>query len=395
MRAIPHPFLYTIAGTNGKGSCASLLATALHASGFRYALYTSPHVRSFNERACIDGAAATDEDWCSALQEVEEARQKTKLPLTYFEYATLAAFLLFSRYDLDVWILEVGLGGRLDAVNVMDADCAVITSIGLDHTDYLGNTREAIFAEKIAIARENKPLIYADPSPPANLRQLKDEKGVRFFAVNDEFGSRRGRLAGMEFLTKGEIFYAHNDEELLMTESSPQLSLHYATAWQGLCLLKENGIHDMRRRAAKIASSWRGFNLLGRWQIQQCGQARFIFDVAHNPQAAELMARRIAALREPADMIFGIMKDKEWRGFIQPLLSLVGHWHLFPLAEERALSVAELSYMLKNAGAQVSIYSDKGSLLTRLTRQKKIFVISGSFHTVGEIFEGLEAQEKI
>ena len=150
------PFVYTIAGTNGKGTCAALLETALLANGLTTGLISSPHLLSFNERIRLNGTPASDTEWLGALERIKQI--KGDLPLTYFEYCTLAGLLLFTERQVDVWILEVGLGGRLDAVNIIDSDCAVITSIGLDHTEILGDTREKILAEKIPVARANKPL---------------------------------------------------------------------------------------------------------------------------------------------------------------------------------------------------------------------------------------------
>ena len=179
------PFVYTIAGTNGKGTCAALLETALLANGLTTGLISSPHLLSFNERIRLNGTPASDSEWLGALERIKQI--KGDLPLTYFEYCTLAGLLLFTERQVDVWILEVGLGGRLDAVNIIDSDCAVITSIGLDHTEILGDTREKILAEKMPVARANKPLVMGEKHLPANFDKLVADIGAKCFLSERDF----------------------------------------------------------------------------------------------------------------------------------------------------------------------------------------------------------------
>ena len=384
-----------LAGTNGKGTCGSLLTSALERLGLRTALYSSPHLRSFNERAMIDNAMATDDEWREALQEVEKARQETgDIGLTYFEYCTLAALWLFAQRDLDVWVLEVGLGGRLDAVNIMDADCAIITSVSLDHIQILGRTREDILYEKIAIARAGRPLVYADPSPPTNLHQLVAENEAELLQVNQDFGSRHRQLNGMEFLQGEESFYARGDQQLMVNQndSSSQLVINIATAWQALCLLR---VKNKNQRAetfamnavqrATIAHSWWNHNLAGRWQRESLRSAELIFDVAHNPPAAQLLAQRLKNVPQPIEMVFGMMQDKDWRGFVRPLLSLIRFWHLVPLNSERGLSLNDLSLGLKELGARTHSYPNEAALLARIQREekRKTFIVCGSFLSGG------------
>ena len=386
------PFTYVLAGTNGKGTCAALLANAFHSLGISWALYSSPHVRNFNERALINNDEVPDEEWCLALHKIEEARRMvdSTLGMTYFEYCTLAALWLFSRRKLDVWILEIGLGGRLDAVNIVDADCSIITSIGLDHTDILGDTREAILVEKIGIARANKPLICAEPSPPPNLDKLVHSIGAELFNINRDYGRESYELSGIEFLGEGDVLYAHNSKKLVIKRSSAYLTIHYATAWQALCLWGKKD--TLRQESIEcIQRSWEIFSLEGRWQQEEVGKALFIFDGAHNPQAMNLLAHRLAKMQQPIEMVFGIMRDKDLSGVVAPLLDVIQRWHLFPLSAQRALEVEQIERHIRGAGKQVSCYQNGTDLVTRLKEEQKTFIVSGSFHTVGEILDVLRS----
>ena len=178
--------VFIVGGTNGKGSTCAMLEAILQAAGFRTGLYTSPHLVRYNERVRIDGREAEDAALCEAFAAVEVAR--LDVPLTYFEYATLAAIWLFGQAQLEVVVLEVGLGGRLDAVNVLDADCAVLTSIGIDHVDFLGATRESIGREKAGIFRCGRAAVVADPSPPKSVMQVAQAAGARLLLVGRDFG---------------------------------------------------------------------------------------------------------------------------------------------------------------------------------------------------------------
>jgi len=183
-----HHFLcpvITVAGTNGKGSTVSLLESMYVAQGYSVGTYTSPHLLRFNERVCVNGEPVADEKLCQAFQEVNDLRQD--IPITYFEFSTLAALWLFQRESLDVLILEVGLGGRLDAVNIVDSDVAVLTSLGIDHTKWLGEDRESIGREKAGIFRPDKMAVCGDPNPPASVVEVAAEKNTKLFCVEKDF----------------------------------------------------------------------------------------------------------------------------------------------------------------------------------------------------------------
>ena len=409
----PHiPFTYIVGGTNGKGTCAALLEQALRAHGRSTALICSPHLLSFNERACINGKAATDAEWLAALQSVDAHRQGT--PLTYFEYCTLAAFLIFWHHKVDVWILEVGLGGRLDAVNLIDADCALITSIDLDHTEILGDTREKLAYEKIQVARRNKPLIFGDSNPPSNIQQVADEIGAKLLMMNRDFIAPDSASA-----TELEL-------------DNPQLLAdNVASSWQALKCYEESsasvtGVAGASSNPAKhfsldpaiTASAWNSFFLAGRWQKIRIGDNLVIMDTGHNPAAAEVIAQRLQEeLQQEAkvqiEAIFGILNTKDWRGFVLPLLPLISKWHLFPLESHKAIAPDELAANLQSISdfnAPVQHHQNAVAIVEHIRAigdakeghikggnakekngapNKTIFLVCGSFHTVGEVMSAL------
>ena len=401
----PHiPFTYIVGGTNGKGTCAALLEQALRAHGLSTALICSPHLLSFNERACINGKAATDAEWLAALQSVDAHRQGTSL--TYFEYCTLAAFLIFWHHKVDVWILEVGLGGRLDAVNIIDADCALITSIDLDHTEILGDTREKLAYEKIQVARRNKPLIFGDSNPPANVQQVADEIGAKLFMMNRDFVAPAA-AAELEL-------------------DNPQLLAdNVASSWQALKCYEESsasvaGVASASSTPAKrfsldpaiTATAWNNFFLAGRWQKIRVADNLVIMDTGHNPAAAEVIAQRLQeelqeGLQQDAkvqiEAIFGILNTKDWRGFVLPLLPLISKWHLFPLESHKAIAPDELAANLQSISdfnAPIQHHQNAAAIVEHIRAiggakekggvpNKTIFLVCGSFHTVGEIMSVL------
>ena len=348
------PFVYTIAGTNGKGTCAALLETALLANGLTTGLISSPHLLSFNERIRLNGTPAADAEWLGALERIKQI--KGDLPLTYFEYCTLAGLLLFTERQVDVWILEVGLGGRLDAVNIIDSDCAVITSIGLDHTEILGDTREKILAEKMPVARANKPLVMGEKHLPANFDKLAAAIGAKCFLPERDFrynsatpltpehssqtnnippdsskeqsyqtddttsptqtvqdsqagettpipptqtvqdskevqGSAASNPSAQDYLTAKDS--QGNKQRLPVPEALPSsIKVNLATTWQALLLYKSNKPKPALD-PAKISRAWQEFQLQGRWQHQSFGGLNFVFDCAHNPAAARVMLQNL------------------------------------------------------------------------------------------------------
>ena len=365
----------TVAGTNGKGSTCAMLEAILHAAAYKTGLYTSPHLVAYNERVRIAGAQASDQALCESFAAVEAAR--AGVPLTYFEYGTLAALWLFSREDTEVMVLEVGLGGRLDAVNVVDADCAVLTSVGIDHVDYLGPDRESIGREKAGIFRDGRPAVIAEPQPPQSVlaapgRQLLLGRDFGYLDQRSQWAywGPAGRRSGL----------AHP-----ALRGAMQLR-NASAAMCALDALRERlplGMQDVRRGLAEVT-------LPGRFQVLT-GRPQVILDVAHNPQAARVLAENLAASGFAPETIAvcGMLRDKDVAGVLHELAPLVTRWHLASLAGPRGARADELSaHVHQEKECFASPAEAFAAALKRANENDKI-VVFGSFLTVGEVMAWL------
>ena len=277
----------TVGGTNGKGSTCAMLESILGAAGYRTGLYTSPHLLRYNERVRIAGREADDAVLCEAFAAVESARKNT--PLTYFEFGTLAAFWTFASTRIDAAVLEVGLGGRLDAVNLLDADCAVLTSVGIDHVDYLGPDRESIGREKAGIFRPGRPAVVADPDPPFSV--LNSQKDL--LLINRDFGyiAETGQWT----------YWGPGGKRPGLAHPALRGEIQLRNACAAICALD-----SLRERlplaAQEIRRGLAEVELAGRFQVLP-GRPQVILDVAHNVQAATILARNLgasASRREPS-----------------------------------------------------------------------------------------------
>ncbi len=367
----------TVGGTNGKGSTCAMLESILRAAGYRTALYTSPHLLRYNERVRIGGAEAGDEALCEAFAAVEHARRET--PLTYFEYGTLAALWLFARENVEAAVLEVGLGGRLDAVNAVDADCAVLTSVGIDHVEYLGGSRESIGREKAGIFRAGRPAVIADPDPPEPVLSAAGNKFLfkRDFGYSAEpaqwaYWGPGGKRSGLAYpALRGTIQLRNASAALCALDT---LSGRLPIAMQ-----------DVRRGLGEVALPARFQALPGRPQV--------ILDVAHNVEAAKTLAANLAASGFAAETIAvcGMLRDKDIGGVLRELAPRIDRWHLASLSGPRAASAAELAAHLQEA-PQVHPYASPAQAFAaakeRAGENDKI-VVFGSFLTVGEIMAWL------
>ncbi|MGA7986620.1 MAG: bifunctional tetrahydrofolate synthase/dihydrofolate synthase [Burkholderiales bacterium] len=376
----------TVGGTNGKGSTCAMLEAILQAAGFRTGLYTSPHLMRYNERVRIDGREAEDGELCEAFAAVDAAR--AGVPLTYFEFGTLAAMWLFGRSGAEAVVLEVGLGGRLDAVNVLDADCAVLTSVGIDHVEFLGNTRESIGREKAGIFRSGRAAVVADPSPPQSVLEAARASGARLLLAGRDFGYAREdgqwRYWGPAGTRAGLAYPA--------LRGGLQLR-NAAAAMCALDSLRERlpvGMQHVRQGLAQVA-------LPGRFQVLP-GRPQVILDVAHNPQAAQGLAQDLAGSGFAPETIavFGMLRDKDIAGVVRALAPRVTRWHLATLAGERAATAAELAQILlaENVSAPAAQHGSAALAFAaargEATGNDKILVF-GSFLTVGEVMRYLEA----
>ena len=323
----------TVGGTNGKGSTCAMLESILLQGGYRVGLYTSPHLLHFNERARINGELVSDDSLCAAFEKIDAARRD--ISLTYFEFSTLAILLLFVEAGLDAVILEVGLGGRLDAVNIIDADVAIVTSVDLDHQDYLGDPREAIGFEKAGIYRAGRAAICSDPAPPASLIDHATKIGADLWLFGRDFnysGDRQQWNYGGRNLRRNSLAYPS-------LRGANQL-LNASAALAALEALRDRlplGAQEVRNGLVMV-------ELPGRVQVLP-GRPQVILDVAHNPHA-----------------IFGAMSDKDVIGVISHLKDKIDHWYLTGLPLDRAADTAYLADCLRQAGVKES--TDKGAECT-------------------------------
>lgn len=343
------PVTITVGGTNGKGSTVVFVDAMLSALGLRVGRYTSPHLRAYNERVHVAGVDATDSALCAAFARIEDARGDT--PLTYFEFGTLAALDIFAAARVDVAVLEVGLGGRLDATNIVDADAAIVTTIGLDHMDWLGDNRDAIGFEKAGIARAGRPLIIGEDDPPAGLLDALTRTGASVQRAGIDFQT--------EHLAQGWR-WRHVDGGVLELPD-PQLAGPHQHANAAAAIAAVHALHDVFATrfveiaavgaqdssafASAIADGLRTADLPGRLQCLQHAPD-LIVDVAHNPQAAAALAQWLDAhpIVGRTHAVFGALGDKDVAGVVAALGARIGCWHLAGLdgASPRGLPAAEL-----------------------------------------------------
>jgi dihydrofolate synthase/folylpolyglutamate synthase len=376
--------IFSIAGTNGKGSTAAYLASLLTADGMTCGAYTSPHIERFNERIRIGGAAVTDDEIVQALNVVETARQGVSL--TYFEFTTLAAFYLMHAAGLDAAVLEVGLGGRLDAVNLVDADCAVLTAIGLDHQGYLGHDRESIGFEKAGILRPGRPAVCGDRDPPHSVIRHAGEIGARFCGIGTAFDVREscGRLD----LRVGARHFELSPPPLAGRHQAANL----ATALVALHCIYE-GILD---REEVVAAGIAATRLPGRLERYR-GDARVLLDVGHNPQAAEAVCEYLAsASRGRRICVIAMLGDKDAEAVARCLVPVVHAWRCAGLQGPRGQTGEQLAARI---GAQceaadiraLETVADALALARQEAGPKDTILVFGSFETVAAALRHLHA----
>ncbi|AZC36518.1 bifunctional tetrahydrofolate synthase/dihydrofolate synthase [Pseudomonas chlororaphis] len=380
------PRVITVTGTNGKGSTCAFVASLLRAQGLKVGVYNSPHLLRYNERVQIEGVEASDAQLCEAFVAVEAGRGE--ISLTYFEMGTLAAFWLFQRAGLDAVVLEVGLGGRLDAVNLVDSDLALVTSIGVDHADYLGDTRESVAFEKAGIFRQGAPALCGDLNPPQPLLDKARELNCPFFLRGRDFDLG---ITEVNWQWRG-LDARGNAVEL---RDLPLLDLpmeNAALALQAYLLL---GLPWQVERIAEALRQTRVVGRLDRRQFEWQGKRlNLLLDVGHNPHAAEYLAERLT--RRPVAgkrlAVFGLLADKDLEGVVARLDACVEHWAVAPLDSARARPVADLQAALENLGASVTSYEGVAAALegqcAQATAEDEILLF-GSFYCVAEALEWL------
>jgi len=375
-----------VAGTNGKGSTCAMLESVLLHAGYRVGLYIKPHFLDFNERARINGEMASDAMLIEAFNAVEA--QRGDIALTYFEFTTLAIMHLISKAGVDVAILEVGLGGRLDAVNVVDADVSIVTSIDIDHKAYLGDTREEIGFEKAGIFRHGKTAICSDPLAPQSLIQHAADIGADLWLIGRDFnfqGDQQQWSYGGRTQRRNSLAYPALRGANQLLNASAALAALEALRMQLPC-----GAQEVRTGLALV-------ELPGRFQVL-AGRPTTVLDVAHNPHASATLAQNLGAMgfHRYTYAVFGIMDDKDIDGVIAPMAGLVDHWCVTDLPSPRSASSAALAEKLaalRPAGAKdgdfsVTRFADPAAAfanaVSRAEENDRI-VVFGSFYTVAGV----------
>ena len=376
--------IVTVGGTNGKGSTCAFLEAILSEAGYRVGCYTSPHLLAYNERVRVARTNLSDAELGAAFAEIEAARGS--VPLTYFEFGTLAALWHFCQRDLDVGVLEVGLGGRLDAVNAFDADCAVITSIGLDHMEYLGPTRESIGFEKAGIFRCGRPAVIAEPDPPHTLLDHALATGAHSVRLGVDFGAEPdggqwkyvgpgGMRAGLPHPALRGRYQIDNAAAAITAIDTlrERLPVSMSAVRQGLLLAE----------------------LPGRFQVLP-GRPVTILDVAHNPHAAERLAVALAAMsgQHRTRFVFAMLADKDIEGVVRAVRAHADHWYLAPLPGPRGASIVRLETALdaEQVFDAVSSFDDVAQALAAAQDAAGVddrIVVFGSFLTVSQALQQL------
>ncbi len=374
----PKHILITVAGTNGKGSSVALLESILTSAGYRVGAYTSPHLLHYNERIRIARQEVTDADLVMVFDRIDKARGD--ISLSYFEFGTLAALVLFQQTDLDVAVLEVGLGGRLDAVNIQDADCALVTGIGIDHVEWLGPDRESIGREKAGIFRAGRPAICSDPAPPATVRVAAAGLAANWYGLDEQYGYRLSdthwdwwgpglSLNELPFPALPGPVQVQNAAGVLMALHSIRQQLPVA----------EHAIHTGLQQ----------MRLRGRFDIVP-GPVECIFDVAHNPHAAAQLAAALAT-RPCGGRTFavcGMLADKDAAGVAAALQTQVQMWYLGGLDGVRGQSAVALAMRMALPELHRHLFADVSAAFaaarTAADAGDRILVF-GSFHTIAEV----------
>jgi len=376
------PLAITVAGTNGKGSCLACMQALCLEQGYSVGLFTSPHFMRYNERICLNGEPVSDSLIVSAFEQIEHHCED--ISLTYFEFGTLAALLIFYQAQPDVMLLEVGLGGRLDAINIIDADVAVVTSIALDHQDWLGDSREQIAREKLGIARPGRPLIIGEQDYPLGFEQMVAETGATAFYAGKDFSCSEGDPFSIELV--GNV----GQWQIGSLRQSSLLSINKTVALQALCAA------GLKLDAGTSRNALNNVALMGRRQRLNFRGLEVILDVAHNPAAAGALATYLRAEEGPLLAVASVLGDKDWSGIVHEMSPVIAHWHIAEISDSpRASKGQYLFELLYNAGHSGDLYeSIQQAFLEAInvaTESHKI-VVFGSFHTVALVLDLILAE---
>ncbi|MGP9545487.1 bifunctional tetrahydrofolate synthase/dihydrofolate synthase [Psychrobacter sp. AOP7-B1-25] len=393
-------YVFTVAGTNGKGSTTAVIAEMCKAADYKTALYQSPHLSAFNERVRINGEMVSDETLTEAFSKVEVARLQCDLTLSFFEMTTLAALLIFAEVDCDVWVLEVGLGGRLDVVNIIDPDMAVITNIGIDHVDWLGDNVEDIGREKAGILRSGIPLIYGATEMPDSVQQAIDTQQATCYQIGQDFSYRDIDSTTWQY-SNAAVTLQLPRPALSLTNTANALSAVLASPLDiGITAIKQ------ALRTVKLA---------GRFDYRESHSRHWLFDVAHNEQGVEFLLDQLlpfwqqhltkysnqnSSANVPTPkikMLFSMLGDKDIDKVVQRLTQAglpIDDWFIAEIDYPRAATTEQLQDILVEYIDNTSIY-EFDSLHTathamiKASQPQDLIVVCGSFHTIGEALNAL------
>ncbi len=372
----------TIAGTNGKGSTVSFIESMLLSNSNKVGTFTSPHILKYNERIKINGKCIDDKTLLDVFDLLDNIRGDDTL--TYFEFATLTAFYIFSKSDIDVAVLEVGLGGRLDATNIIDSDISIITSIGIDHTEYLGNTIDSIALEKAGVMRPFKKCIFAQTNPPSVIYKYAKNKSVNLLVHNNDYHVKR-------LATKWKI-----KSKNLLINDIPNLKMignyQYNYAAAAVIALKEilpesvSNLENVKQTLSKTT-------IAGRFQCLQ-SQPKIILDVAHNEDASKSLSENIKNLgANKINVVLGILKDKDVYSIVEPFSNIVNRWYIGTINSERGMNSQEIKYTISTSFKNKFDIKTYSSISNAYLSAKEdlndetVLVVYGSFYTVSEVLK--------
>tara|TARA_B110000858_G_scaffold157033_1_gene179657 strand:+ start:295 stop:1587 length:1293 start_codon:yes stop_codon:yes gene_type:complete len=377
-----------VAGTNGKGSTVAILESILFENNFSVGTFTSPHIKRYNERIKIDKKEVTSAELIESFKMIDKLRGKTTL--TYFEFATLTAFHLFSKKDLDYVVLEVGLGGRLDATNIIDSNLSIITSIGIDHTEFLGTTIDSIAMEKAGVMRPFAPCIYADKSPPSVLLSYAKKNGSNFLYNQNDFFTKISNDTWSWKSNMGKNLVL----PLLPLRGDFQYN-HAAAALQALEIIEPSILENTELLNNGITN----ISLMGRYQ-KISSTPEIIIDVAHNADSAEkLMDNLNKENKKNTVAVIGVLKDKDVYSLIKPMINNVDKWYCGTINSDRGMNADEIKTRMSSTINQKNIETfgsiDKACSEAMLSLGKNDrLIVYGSFYTVSEFLDYYELINK-
>ena len=395
-----HCPVITVGGTNGKGSTCAYLENIVARAGYRVGCYTSPHLFAYNERVRINGQPASDAALCNAFSRVESARRQAgDIRLTYFEFGTLAAWEVFAAAGVEAIILEVGLGGRLDAVNVYEPDISIVTTVALDHTDWLGPDRESIGFEKAGIYRAGKPAFCADPQPPQSLLEHAAKIGADLRLIGRDFGFERALGEGNENRLQWRWWCRSRGKIIKRTLAYPGLRgptqlFNASVALAALEALADKLPVTMQAIRPGLIET----ELAGRFQVVP-GKPAIVLDVGHNPQAIRVLADNLASMGffDRTHTVLGMLNDKDIEGALLPLKGKVDFWHVATLEGVRGTTAETLAAIIQRAqlGGEIVCHSSPAVAMQvakgRAAESDRI-VVFGSFYTVAGAVQTLRAK---